>query len=111
MIGCAYSRGQWSNDFANPLRRHADIFGQAVFRQAKRLEEFLFKHLAGGNRLNCTHGICFRFSQVKQKSKPPRPISGLAALMGNGQHLYHPINFTVNNVKVKDLEHGATKVW
>ena len=52
MIGCAYSRGQWSNDFANPLRRHADVLGKAVLRQAQWLEEFFFKHLARGYRLS-----------------------------------------------------------
>ena len=52
MIGCAYSWGQWSNDFANPLRRDADVIGKAVLRQAQWLEEFFFKHLARGYRLS-----------------------------------------------------------
>jgi hypothetical protein len=32
-------------------------------------------------------------------------------MVGNGQYLHQPIDFSVNKVKVKDLEHGAANVW
>ena len=32
-------------------------------------------------------------------------------MVGNGQYLHQPIDFSVNKVKVKDLEHGASNVW
>ena len=38
------------DDFADPLCRYADVFGEAVLRKAKWLEEFFFKHLAGRDR-------------------------------------------------------------
>ena len=46
-----------------------------------------------------------------RKLKPSSPISGLAAMVGNGQHLHQAVGISVNKVKVKDLEHGTTDVW
>ena len=44
------------DDVTDPLRRHADVLGQAVFRQAKGLEKFIVVHFAGGNGTDGTHG-------------------------------------------------------
>jgi hypothetical protein len=43
------------DDVADTLRRHADVFGQPVLRQSKRLEEFFFEHLARRDRAHGTH--------------------------------------------------------
>jgi hypothetical protein len=32
-------------------------------------------------------------------------------MVGNGQYLHQPIDFSVNKVKVKDLENDAANVW
>ena len=42
-------------DVSDALRGHTDIFGQAVLRQAKRLQEFFMQHFAGRNRGASAH--------------------------------------------------------
>ena len=32
-------------------------------------------------------------------------------MVGNGQYLHQPIDFSVNKVKVEYLEYGASNVW
>jgi hypothetical protein len=48
---------------------------------------------------------------IDQALKPARPITRLATMVSNGQYLNKPIDLAVNDVKVKDLEHGASNVW
>lgn len=38
------------DNFTNALRRNADVFGEAVLCEAKRLEKLFFKHLTGRYR-------------------------------------------------------------
>src|ERR1035437_2850745 len=43
------------HDISDSLRRHADVFGQSVLSQAKRLQELFIQHFARRNRGNSTH--------------------------------------------------------
>ena len=41
---------------------------------------------------------------------PRYPIARLATMMGNGQYLYGPNYFTIDDVKVKNLEHRTSNI-
>jgi len=44
-----------SDDVSDSLRRHTDVFGKTVLREAQRLQKLFFKHLAGRDRGEGTH--------------------------------------------------------
>jgi len=50
-------RAPASGDVADSLSRYPDVLCEAVLRQAKRLEEFLFQHLARRDRKSLAHGL------------------------------------------------------
>jgi hypothetical protein len=45
------------DDFAYALCRHAYVFSEAIFCQAKWPEELFIKHLPGRDRWNGAHGF------------------------------------------------------
>ena len=49
-VSVSRDRALARDDFADPLRGYADVFGEAVLRKAKWLEELFLKHLTGRNR-------------------------------------------------------------
>lgn len=53
------------HDLIDATRRHADVFREPVFGQAKRLEEFFDQHFAGGDERE-QFGFCvhIQFSSV-----------------------------------------------
>ena len=42
--------------------------------------------------------------------KPAQPITWLSAAVGNGQNLHIATDFAVDELKLKNLEQGATKI-
>ena len=49
-VGVSRDSALARDDFTNSLRRNSDVLGEAVLRQAKRLEELFVEHLAGRYR-------------------------------------------------------------
>jgi hypothetical protein len=46
-----------SNNVTDALRYNPDVLRKAIFREARRLQEFFFEHLAGRDRRHCTDGL------------------------------------------------------
>lgn len=56
-VGVCRDGAPTSDDFANPLRGHADVFRQAVLRESQRFQELLIKHFTRRHRGYGSHGL------------------------------------------------------
>jgi hypothetical protein len=62
-IGVGRDGALAGNDLADPLRGHANVLGETVLGEPKRLEEFLFKHFTRRDWENRAHGASFSDSR------------------------------------------------
>src|SRR5262245_6321877 len=81
-IGIGRHRALSRDDVADPLRRHADLLGEPVLRDAHRLEELLQKELAGCYGLEFAHTVrpLSDSPRSRRRMRSPRTIGNKCAI-------------------------------